>query len=97
MASHSVYILYSDRTGKYYVGNTDLEPDLRLAQHNEGLHPRAATKRGIPWRIVLVMACASRLQARHVEAHIKRMKSSTYLQNLIRYPEMREKLLRRYG
>ena len=97
MPTHSVYILFSERANLYYVGNTDLDPQVRLAQHNEGVHPRAATKRGIPWKIVLVMECDSRLQARRIETHIKRMKSRTYIENLLRYPEMRDKLRRRYA
>ena len=93
---HHVYILYSDRANLNYIGNTDLDPNARLEQHNSGLHPRAATKRGIPWRIILIISCSSRTQARGIESHIKRMKSKVYVENLIRYPEMREKLLKKY-
>ena len=97
MTSHWVYILFSERAGIYYIGNTDLDPKERLRQHNEGIHSKAATKRGIPWRLVLNLSCQSRLQARRVETHIKRMKSRTYTENLLRYPDMRDKLLRRYA
>lgn len=46
---HHVYILYSQRADLFYTGNTDLSPEERLEEHNEGIHPKAATKRGIPW------------------------------------------------
>lgn len=34
--------------------------------------------------------------AKKIEAHIKRMKSKIYIQNLTKYPEMVEKLVARY-
>ena len=45
---------------------------------------------------VYVFNCESTTQALKIERHIKRMKSSTYIINLTRYPEMIEKLKRQY-
>ena len=35
-------------------------------------------------------------EARNIEAHIKKMKSKTYIENLKKYSDLREKLLEKY-
>jgi putative endonuclease len=94
---HKAYILYSQRANLHYVGNTALPIEKRLAQHNAGVHKKAATKRGIPWSVLMIIPCESRLQARRIEAHIKKMKSKVYINNLSKYPEMCQKLLLRFA
>ncbi|WP_220020883.1 GIY-YIG nuclease family protein [Arenibacter sp. ARW7G5Y1] len=43
-----VYILYSEKRSKYYVGQTaDIE--RRLKRHNQGVVP--FTKSGTPWKL----------------------------------------------
>ncbi|WP_420457863.1 GIY-YIG nuclease family protein [Neolewinella sp.] len=91
-----VYILFSEKLDRYYVGNTELLPEERLAQHNAMLKRNSFTSKGVPWQLVLVFDCESRKQGVEVEQHIKRMKSSRYLDNLRKYDEMRTKLLLRY-
>ncbi|WP_353477491.1 GIY-YIG nuclease family protein [Arenibacter sp. M-2] len=45
-----VYILYSEKRSKYYVGQTaDIE--RRLKRHNQGVVP--FTKSGTPWKLIL--------------------------------------------
>ena len=94
--AHHVYILFSKRLDRYYIGNTDLPPDKRLKQHNQACNPGSYTTKGIPWSLYLVLKCISREQARKVELHIKKMKSKKYIQNLRQYPEMRQRLLNRF-
>jgi hypothetical protein len=43
-----VYILYSARLSKYYIGRTE-NLELRLQFHNDPLESRKFTARGIPW------------------------------------------------
>lgn len=93
---HHVYILYSKKLDKFYIGNTDLLPLERLNQHNTSFNKGSFTTRGIPWILFLELSCSSRLQARKVELHIKKMKSRKYINNLKQYSEMQEKLLQRY-
>jgi putative endonuclease len=93
---YSVYILYSGKLERYYIGSTDLEPQERLFEHNSKRNNNSFTTRGIPWELFFVLFCNSRLQARQIELHIKKMKSRKYIQNLKKYPEMQEKLLVRY-
>ena len=95
MVNH-VYVLYSEKLNKFYIGNTDCSPIERLQQHNNKQHENAFTARGIPWVIFLDFECQSRLQARKIETHIKKMKSKKYVQNLITYPEIIDKLKEKY-
>jgi len=94
--AHHVYILYSEKLDKFYIGNTDLPPTERLQQHNSVQHTNAFTAKGTPWIIFLHFECQSRLQARKIETHIKKMKSKKYVRNLIKYPEIIDKLKEKY-
>ena len=91
-----MYLLYSERIDRFYIGSTELAPAERLLQHNSLEECTVFTAKGQPWRLVLTLACETRLQAVRVERHIKRMKSRRYVQNLLNYPEMQKKLLSRY-
>ena len=48
------------------------------------------------WQISLAIKCQSINAARSIEKHIKRMKSSKFIQNLIQYPELINKLIDQY-
>ncbi|NBC06385.1 MAG: GIY-YIG nuclease family protein [Bacteroidetes bacterium] len=91
-----VYILYSQKLDRFYVGQTALPPEQRLEEHNSARNENSFTTRGIPWTLFLTIACDSRGHAKDVEQHIKRMKSKAYICNLKRYPEMRQKLAARF-
>jgi putative endonuclease len=76
-----VYILYSQKINKYYVGAcTDL--DRRLYEHNLG-HSKF-TSTGIPWRLVYSEELEDLILAKQRELKIKKMKSRTYIEDLIR-------------
>jgi putative endonuclease len=78
--SYSVYILKSERTGKYYIGSTgDLKS--RLRRHNQGRS--TYTKRGIPWQVVYTEQFETRADAVKRERQIKKRKSVAYLKQLI--------------
>jgi putative endonuclease len=97
VAYYSVYILYSEKLNRYYVGSTELAVNDRLAQHNSPKFATDYTRKGQPWQLVLQLQCGTRLQAIRIERHIKAMKSSRYVMNLCTYPEMRNKLVARYA
>jgi putative endonuclease len=90
------YILYSSVLDQFYIGSTVLTVQERLEQHNHQYYDNKFTSRTSDWEIFLTIDCITATQARLVEAHIKRMKSRAYVKNLRQYPEMVEKLLRRY-
>ncbi len=93
----SCYILYSKKIQTYYVGFTTESILIRLSRHNEGYYENTWTARGVPWEIFLDIQCEKEAQERRIEAHIKKMKSKKYIENLKQYPELLEKLKERYS
>ena len=77
---HFVYILFSEKLRKYYVGSTG-NIELRLNQHNNG-HGNF-TRTGTPWKLVYAEEFESVQLARQRERQIKKMKSKVYIENLI--------------
>jgi putative endonuclease len=92
------YIIFSENLNKYYVGSTTETIIERLEKHiteyYEGTHFTHSTK---DWNIYLTIPCLNRNQAKKVEAHIKRMKSKKYIQNLKEHPQIIKKLLNKYS
>ena len=92
-----VYIIFSESRKRFYTGMTTSSPEARLARHNNasyGLNHFTAI--GRPWTMFLSMKCTDVRHARRVELHLKKMKSSKYLRNLKKYPELRAKILHKY-
>ncbi|MGB0917069.1 MAG: GIY-YIG nuclease family protein [Flavobacteriales bacterium] len=90
------YILHSKSIDRYYVGETN-SMEERLNQHNHSFFENSYTKQADDWTVVLQLECKNRIHARKVEAHIKQMKSRDYIENLKKYPEMRQKLISRFS
>ena len=75
-----VYIIYSEKVNKYYVGAcTDL--DRRLFEHSIG-HSKF-TSTGIPWVLKYKEFFETLPEAKKREGVIKKMKSRKYIENLI--------------
>jgi putative endonuclease len=89
------YILFSKKLDKFYIGET-VDIEQRIYIHNTGGIPGAYTSKTDDWQLHLKIECNSRLMARRIEEHIKRMKSRKYIENLLLYPEMIKKLQQRY-
>ena len=75
-----VYILFSSKVDQYYVGHTQNMED-RLFRHNSGRS--LSTKKGKPWNLVYTETFETRSEAMLRERAIKKMKSRTYLEQLI--------------
>ena len=75
-----VYILYSEKIDRYYVGITD-NLEWRLERHNAGWGKY--TKRGIPWKIVYTEEYETKSDALKREKKIKNKKSRKYIEFLI--------------
>jgi putative endonuclease len=73
-----VYVLYSERLTKYYVGSTE-DIDKRLFAHNTG--KAKFTSGGIPWRLVHRESFFSRSEAIIDERRIKKRGIKRYLQD----------------
>ncbi len=80
---------------RYYVGySSDL--DVRLVFH-ENSESRKFTHNAKDWQLYYKIDCTSKTQGKAIEAHIKRMKSKTYIENLLKHPEITAKLLEKYN
>ncbi len=57
---------------------------------------RKFTAKADDWELFLRISCTDKEQGLKIEKHIKKMKSKIYIENLRRYPEMIEKLKKRF-
>ena len=91
-----VYIIYSKKLKRFYTGCTK-QIENRLLQHSVNFFGmNSFTAKADDWELILSLTCRDEKHAKSVEKHIKQMKSSTYIQNLIHYPEMQQKLIDKY-
>ncbi|HYD20477.1 MAG TPA: GIY-YIG nuclease family protein [Flavipsychrobacter sp.] len=77
---YSVYIIFSAKLDKYYVGYTE-DLMVRLAQHNEGISDFTSVAQD--WILVYSQPFETREAARKREIEIKKKKSRKYLEWLI--------------
>ena len=71
-----VYVLYSNRHDKYYIGQTN-NLERRLGQHNSG--KSRATKHYLPWAIFFQKELKTRVEAMQFEKYLKSLKNKNYL------------------
>ena len=75
-----VYILFSDSLRRYYVGSTD-NFERRIAQHNSG-RGGMFTAKGLPWKVIKLVECSSRVEAFNLERKIKKRGIERFLKDL---------------
>jgi len=91
------YIIFSKKLNKFYVGSTASFPE-RLIEHKTGAYGSSKfTAASNDWEEFLLIKCESVRQAKKIESHIKKMKSSKYTRNLKIYPEIVSKLREKYS
>jgi len=76
----TVYILYSKKLDRYYIGHTGNLED-RIERHNQGRSK--STKAGVPWILVYQERLENKPEAYKREMTIKKMKSRKYIEKLI--------------
>ncbi len=78
-----IYVLQSQKTHRYYVGQTEDIP-ARLLRHNSGM--MKSTKHGVPWKLLVSLPCSTRSEAMQLEKKIKSRGIKRFLSdnNLIR-------------
>jgi len=81
-----VYILYSEKFNRYYVGQTD-NVKLRLIRHNNS--EVKSTKHYIPWKLFYTEAYASRSEALRREHFLKRQRNKEFYKKLAQSAESR--------
>jgi len=75
---YCVYILFSSKWNRYYVGQTQ-NSKLRLERHNGGLVK--STKGGIPWEIIFSIDVENRSEAMKLENKIKKRGIKRFLED----------------
>jgi putative endonuclease len=73
-----VYILYSKKRKRYYVGQTH-NIEARFKRHNNGFVP--STKSGLPWVLKLTIEVKSRSEALKLEKRIKKRGIRRFLED----------------
>jgi putative endonuclease len=63
-----VYVLYSDKLNKRYIGSTR-DVNSRLKEHNSG--KSKFTKTGVPWKLIYKESYQSNQEARRRELFLK--------------------------
>ena len=77
----SVYILYSHKCDRYYIGYSE-NPEVRLAErHNRGIVK--VTRACYPYELKYARQFVTEAEAMAEERRLKRMKSRKYLEQLI--------------
>ncbi len=79
---HWIYILYSKRIDKYYIGSTSNVKN-RLAFHNSAQN-KIWSRRGQPWEKVFEHEFESKKEALKAERFIKNQKSRKFIQKLVK-------------
>jgi putative endonuclease len=82
MSSSCVYILYSEKLDKYYVGSTE-DLALRLHIHNHPHEGRKFTAKGLPWLLKCRINCRDKPSSQTLERKIKSMKSRKFIERLL--------------
>ncbi|NOZ46269.1 MAG: GIY-YIG nuclease family protein [Chlorobi bacterium] len=91
------YILKSQKLNKFYIGATTAKPNIRLERHIKKYYGyKKFTSHADDWELFLSIECESMHQAVLIEKHIKQMKSKKYIENLVIYSEITQKLLFKY-
>jgi putative endonuclease len=92
----SVYILYSEKLNRYYVGSCK-DVSYRVDQHLNKDFPMSFTAKADDWTLFFFVDNLEYAQARKIERHIKNMKSKNYIQNIKKYPEISQNLVIQYS
>ena len=78
----TLYILVSQKTGRYYVGSTD-NLQRRFIEHNSG--QTKSTRYGIPWKVVFNFDFESSKEGLQAERRIKALKSKKIIEGLVNH------------
>ena len=91
----SVYILYSKKLNKYYIGSC-LNLEVRIGEHLNKKLNDGFTSKSDDWELFYSINELEYKQARSIEAHIKKMKSKKYIQDLKMFAELTSKLVDKF-
>jgi len=89
---HYLYILFSNSSQKFYIGETNNIQE-RILKHQNHFYSNSFTKIAEDWEIVLTFICNDRQEAVYLEGFIKRMKSKTFNNKIIADPSILKDIL----
>ncbi|TCN60776.1 GIY-YIG nuclease family protein [Flavobacterium circumlabens] len=89
---HYLYILYSDSSQKFYIGETN-NIENRISKHINHYYSNSFTKIANDWKIVLTFECIDKEEAVYLEKFIKRMKSKIFNNKVINDPSILKDIL----
>ncbi len=75
-----VYIIESEKNGRYYTGQTD-DLEERIERHNKGRN--RSTMAFVPWRLKWWHEFRTRSEAVKMEARLKRIKKREYIERFV--------------
>ncbi|HAQ65206.1 MAG TPA: hypothetical protein DCR43_05050 [Bacteroidales bacterium] len=88
------YILFSKSLNRFYVGSCHLDLLQRIEKHNSHFYGNNRfTAAANDWLLFLRIPAKDYPHATRMEKLIKSMKSSTYIRNLILYPQMIDNII----
>jgi putative endonuclease len=76
-----VYVLKSQKDGRFYIGYTD-NLERRVSNHNKG--KVRSTKHRIPFNLVYYEACKNQYDALHREKYLKSSYGHRYIKNRLK-------------
>ena len=77
-----VYILLSEKDGKFYTGSTN-DLKRRFNEHNSGQVD--STKNRLPMKLIYYEACIDEIDARAREKYLKSGMGKRYIRNRLKY------------
>ncbi|TVL98087.1 MAG: excinuclease ABC subunit C, partial [Candidatus Brocadia sp. WS118] len=80
METYYLYILYSEKIDRYYIG-ASYNPEERLQYHNT--FPKGWTRRGRPWKLMYSKPFPTKEEAMKWERWIKQQKDRRIIQSII--------------
>jgi len=90
--SYSVYILYSEKANKYYIGHTE-NVNRRLEEHNNPIRNSKFTAKYIPWILLASFPIfETRSDAMQAEKFIKKQKNRKFIEELIENKDDQKKI-----
>ena len=88
------YILFSNQLRKFYIGATHEDVSIRITKHNLGSYGKHRfTAIANDWVLFLFIPAQDYPHAIRIERKIKSMKSTKYIHDLMKYPDLLEKLV----
>ena len=92
-----IYVLFSKKLNRYYIGSTELDPKERLKLHLSKYYGSSKfTAKADDWELRFSIDCESVKRARKVESYLKRMRNRKYIEWLISEPNAIQNILERF-